>query len=78
MVQPQGKGGRNLTNEDDQKGYLVARNGDHLIIPFQRHLCHFRNMRQIDPEKNNGNVLLLMMKKRVSMDALFFLKPSMV
>jgi hypothetical protein len=33
----------------DVNNFLRARNGDHLMCPFQCDLCHFRNMKDRDP-----------------------------
>ena len=30
-----------------------ARNGDHLMVPFQCELCHFRNIYGREPKDNN-------------------------
>ena len=34
--------------EEDDK-FKTARNGDHLVCPFQCDLCHFRNIQSRDP-----------------------------
>ena len=41
VVQSQEEDGLDLTYEDNKLRYFVARNGDHLIIPFQCELYHF-------------------------------------
>ena len=35
------------------KRFLEARNGDHLMVPFQCELCHFRNVYEREPEPHN-------------------------
>jgi hypothetical protein len=36
--------GLDQTQLGDEKRYLHTRNGDHLMVPFQCDLCHFRNI----------------------------------
>jgi hypothetical protein len=41
--------GELITSEDEEKRFLEARAGDHLMTPFQCDQCHFRNIYQRDP-----------------------------
>ena len=49
MVRPQEEEGFDLTLESDKGRHMSARNGDHLMIPFQCELCHYRNLKKMDP-----------------------------
>jgi hypothetical protein len=40
--------GELITSEDEEKQFLEARAGDHLITPFQCDQCHFRNIYKRD------------------------------
>ena len=40
-MRPQEKECFDLTLESDEGKYISARNGDHLIIPFQSEICHY-------------------------------------
>ena len=51
IIQPQDEEGFDLSWEEDKTRYLVARNGHHLMIPFQCELCHFRNLKGTDPRR---------------------------
>jgi hypothetical protein len=37
----------------DKDKYLIARNGDHLMCPFQCDMCHFRNLKGRDPLRDD-------------------------
>jgi hypothetical protein len=37
----------------DENKFLAARNGDHLSCPFQCDLCHFRNLKDRDPLRDD-------------------------
>lgn len=59
--------------------YKVARNGDHLLTPFQCDLCCFRNLQHRDPipslAKDN---LLLCVIRRANLDAVWGREPQTV
>ena len=38
---PQEEEGFNLTLEEHRVRHMFARNGDHLLIPFQCEICHY-------------------------------------
>ena len=44
--------GAEIERDDDEMRFRCARDGDHLLVPFQCELCHFRNIQQRDPIKN--------------------------
>ena len=58
-----------LTSDEDRSRHLVARNEDHLIIPFQCELCHFRNLKGDNHSQRRDNILLIRMIRRVNIDA---------
>jgi hypothetical protein len=44
----------NQTQLGDKSRYIYARTGDHLMVPFQCDLCHFRNVMDQDPWGTQG------------------------
>ena len=78
VVKPQKEYGFDLTNEEDKLRHLVARNGDHIIIPFQYDLCRFWNIRWTDPEKSHKDVLFLRTLRQENVDVFWSRKPSTV
>ena len=40
--------------------FVRARNGDHLMTPFQCDLCHFRNLKKQDPDYGQQQDLVLL------------------
>ena len=50
--------------------FLEARNGDHLLTPFECDLCIFRKLRKQSPIQNNAkDKLLLLMIRQMNLDA---------
>jgi hypothetical protein len=47
--------GEELTKHGDERRFLEARAGDHLMVPFQCSLCHFRNIMLRDPWEDDEN-----------------------
>jgi hypothetical protein len=45
--------GEKLVRVGDERRFLEARRGDHMMCPFQCPLCHFRNIMQRDPEEGD-------------------------
>ena len=63
--------------EDDR--FLVARNGDNIITPFQCDICWFRNICKQSPYINSqADKLLLAYIRRVNLDALWSRTPLTV
>jgi hypothetical protein len=59
-----GKGRRSPTD------YLRARDGDHLLVPFQCDLCLFRKLRKRSPDPSNSeDALLAATVRRMNLDA---------
>jgi hypothetical protein len=57
---------------EDEKRYVVGRDRDHLVTPFQCDLCHFWNLKKRYPIHNlpqDGRLLKLM--RRANLDALW-------
>jgi hypothetical protein len=44
VAEPEVKDGYVTLREQDTHQFMVGRNGDHLMTPFQCDLCHFRNI----------------------------------
>ncbi len=44
----------------EQKRFIEARAGDHLMIEFQCDVCHFWNIQQQDPDLKEAKDYLLM------------------
>ena len=55
---------------DDPERFKLARDGDHLMCPFQCDDCHFQNL-------NTDGVLLLCIR-RTNLDAVWARKPATV
>lgn len=65
--------------EEDQNRFVVARNGDNLVTPFQCDLCHFRNLMSRDPvECSPQDICLLKLIRRANLDALWSREPGTV
>jgi hypothetical protein len=63
----------------EEKRFIVGRNGDHLMCPFQCDLCHFRNIQKRDPLfGRRKDILLLQCIRRASLDAFWAREPSTV
>ena len=57
--------------------YTAARNGDHLITPFQCDLCHFRNMFLRDPIMDSEtDINALVAVRRANIDAFWSRSPG--
>ena len=48
------------------------------MVPFQCDLYHFRNLRRIDPDENNGDILLLRTIRRAIVDTFWSREHSKV
>jgi hypothetical protein len=53
MARPTDKGGVELLDSGDKLCFIRARDGDHLVTPFQCDLCHFCNIMGRDPIHNS-------------------------
>ena len=48
---------------------MSARNGDHLMIPFQYDICHYRSLKEMDPVEDKEDLTLLRAIRRANLDA---------
>ena len=76
MVRPQEEEGFDLTLESDKGRHMSARNGDHLMIPFKCELCHYRNLKKMDPVGDKEDVTLLRAIRRANLDAFWSREPE--
>jgi hypothetical protein len=59
--------------------FKCARAGDHLMIPFQCELCHFRNILQREPDFTClQDIEILDMARRANIDAFWSRETSTV
>mmetsp|Transcript_5370 Transcript_5370/g.7910 ORF Transcript_5370/g.7910 Transcript_5370/m.7910 type:complete len:228 (+) Transcript_5370:2750-3433(+) len=76
---PKDAAGEIIVIPADRNRYIVGRNGDHLVTPFQCDLCHFRNLMQRDPiEDLPSDVRLLKFIRRANLDAMWASEPKTV
>ena len=76
VVHPQDEEGFDLTLEEDRERHMFARNGDHLLIPFQFKLCHYRNLKGIDLTGAKAERILLMTIRRANLDVFWSREPG--
>lgn len=63
----------------EENRYLHGRNGDNLITPFQCDLCHFRNLKDRDPDELiPADQWTLKCIRRANLDALWATEPPTV
>ena len=54
----------------DPMDFLQARDGDHLMTPFECDLCIFRKLRKVDPTPNiSQDELLMVCIRRINLDS---------
>jgi hypothetical protein len=71
--------GHDQTLEGDEDRFRFARDGDHLMCPFQCELCQFRNLQRRNPiPGRQQDKLLLQCIRRASLDAFWSREPSTV
>lgn len=59
--------------------FKTARNGDHMICPFQCDMCHFHNIQKRDPiQENHQDELLGKTIRRAILDSLWARESSTV
>jgi hypothetical protein len=76
---PEDDEGFDQTLGGEEKRFIVGRNGDHLMCPYQCDLCHFRNIQKREPLfGNRKDRLLLQCIRRASLDAFWAQEPSTV
>ncbi len=67
-----------IPRADDESRFRTARPGDHLLIPFQCELCHFRNLKGRDPNSLDQDKELLAYIRRANLDAFWSREPGTV
>jgi hypothetical protein len=73
------KDGELLVEEDEDERFKIARAGDHLMIPFQCELCHFRNILGRDPDRGDTIAFeILDTMRRANLDAFWSQETSTV
>ena len=71
--------GVTIKRTDDKERFLVGRQGDNFLMPFQCDLCQFRNLQDRDPVHTHiGDTLLLEFIRRVNLDAFWSRETSTV
>ena len=71
--------GREMLDPSGEGRFEWARNGDHLMVPFQCELCHFRNVYGREPKKENlKDKELFRFARRANLDAFWSREPSTV
>ena len=78
LTKPQEEEGFDLTQSEDKLRHLCARDGDHLLLPFQCDLCHFRNLTNRDPGQAAEDVKLIVSIRRANLDAFWAREPGTV
>jgi hypothetical protein len=78
---PKDEDGNVLVNDEDKTRFLGARVGDHVICPFQRDLCHFRNLQGRSPIYGSdvlNDTETMDLLRRYSIDAFWSREPSTI
>ena len=71
--------GKVLEDPGGNKRFMEARNGDHLMVPFQCELCHFRNIYGREPEVHNlKDKEFFVFARRANLDAFWSREPPTV
>lgn len=79
VAEPEDEDGFVTMKEQDKFRFLTARNGDHLMTPFQCDLCHFRNINKRDPiEHKPEDIRLMRCIRRANLDAFWSKEPLTV
>ena len=64
--------------EEEASRFLHARDGDHLMCPFQCDLCHFRNIQKRDPGPDPRDAYAMMAIRRAILDSFWSRESSTV
>jgi hypothetical protein len=79
VVIPRDADGEIVLEEKDKLRYLEARDGDHLVTPFQCEVCHVRNIVGHDPQTNlASDVRMVKLIRRANLDAFWASEPKTV
>jgi hypothetical protein len=66
-MKPTNEGGFHWSSDKDAARHLSARDGDHLVTPFQCNVCVFRSLKGRNPDVQDG--LLLACIRQANLDA---------
>jgi hypothetical protein len=59
-----------IIEDDDDMRFKCGRPGDHLMVPFQCEVCHFRNIMLTDPDDTSArDVEMMDLMRRANLDA---------
>ena len=78
IERPQEEDGFDLTVKEDKERFITARDGDHLMVPFQCDTCNFRNLQHRDPGTDLKDITLMSAIRRASLDAFWGREPSTI
>jgi hypothetical protein len=79
VAKPIDEGGFDIKESADEFRFKRARDGDHLVTPFQCDLCHFRNILKRDPIQNlPQDIRIQKLIRRANLDALWAREPITV
>ena len=79
IVHPQDEDGLVYLGEEDKARFKCERDGDHLMVPFQCDLCHFRNLKGTNPEESDvRDQNLLVHIRRAVLDSFWSREPGTV
>lgn len=80
MARPQDEAGEFMVqDEEDEKRFLMARDGDNLVTPFQCDHCHFMNIMKCEPlDDLASDVRLMKCIRRVNLVAFWSREPGTV
>eukprot|EP00978_Attheya_sp_CCMP212_P026979 scaffold89845_cov24-Attheya_sp.AAC.1 len=67
-----------LQEDNDSFRFKFARDGDHLMCPFQCDLCQFINVKKRHPANLPGDDMLLLCIRRANLDACWARESSTV
>ena len=71
--------GKEMLDPSGEGRFERARNGDHLMVPFQCELCHFRNIYGREPKDNNlKDKEFFKFARRANLDAVWSREPNTV
>jgi len=71
--------GNSLMDPTGSGRFVEGRNGDHLMVPFQCELCHFRNIYGREPQANNvKDKLFFKYARRANLDCFWSREPPTV
>jgi len=68
-----------ILDEEEESRFMIARNGDNLVTPFQCDTCHFVNIMKREPlDDLASDVRMLKCIRRVNLDAFWSREPGTV